>query len=339
MASTERTQQLAILLNLLGDEAVETAKDALQPDTSEQLTRYIKEFKTDPPSKTEIDFVLEDFDRFFSFAMETIQTELDELAAEEEAKEAEIANRIDEEAEAQFDASLDSIKFFIRPELTGDPKLDLNLLHPYQVSYAIKQDNPMAISIVLKCLSEVHAGKTLEYLPESVRLPVFLQLANPVSVSEKVEMQILKATLASALKVEQRIPEEDQKAQMVAVTRSLPKDIRSDLLEKLKEEFPDLADAVKSEMYQFDDILKLADKDIQKILAQSDSDALVLTLVSAEDEIKEKLLGNMSKRARQTIEDELEFKSGAKPEEIESGKRQITEILAKLDEAGEITLE
>ena len=339
MASTERTQQLAILLNLLGDEAVETAKDALQPDTSEQLTRYIKEFKTDPPSKTEIDFVLEDFDRFFSFAMETIQTELDELAAEEEAKEAEIANRIDEEAEAQFDASLDSIKFFIRPELTGDPKLDLNLLHPYQVSYAIKQDNPMAISIVLKCLSEVHAGKTLEYLPESVRLPVFLQLANPVSVSEKVEMQILKATLASALKVEQRIPEEDQKAQMVAVTRSLPKDIRSDLLEKLKEEFPDLADEVKSELYQFDDILKLADKDIQKILAQSDSDALVLTLVSAEDEIKEKLLGNMSKRARQTIEDELEFKSGAKPEEIESGKRQITEILAKLDEAGEITLE
>lgn len=339
MASIERTQQLAILLNLLGDDAVETAKNALEPDTSKQLNRFINEFKADPPSKKEIDFVLEDFDRFFSFAMETMQTELDELAAEEEAKQAELANQIDEEEEDQFDASLDSIKYFVRPELTGDPKLDLNLLHPYQVSYAIKQDSPMAISIVLKSLSEVHAGKTLEYLPESVRLPVFLQLANPVAVSEKVEMQILKATLNSALKVEQRIPEENQKAQMVAVTRSLPKNIRSDLLEKLKEEFPDLADEVKAEMYQFDDLMKLDDKDIQKILSQSDSDALVLTLVTAEDEIKEKLLGNMSKRARQTIEDELEFKSGAKPEEIESGKRQIVDVLAKLDEAGEITLE
>ena len=336
MSTIERTQQLAVLLNILGEDAVETALNVLEPTTAEDLKRFLGEFKNDPPSKTEVDFVLEDFDRFFSFAMDTIQRELEEVEAE---RQAEIANQIAEEEEAQFDASLDSIRFFVRPELTGDPKLDLNLLHPYQVAQAIRSDSPTAISIVLKALSEVHAGKTLEYLPAETRLPVFMQIANPVKVTEKVEMQILHATLEAALVVEQRVPEEDQKGQMVGITRSLPKNIRGELLEKLKEEQPELADEVKSEMYQFDDLLKLNEKDIQKILAQSDSDALVLALVSAEDEIKAKLLDNMSKRARQTIEDELEFKGNAKEEEIESGKRQIVEVIVKLDEAGEISVD
>jgi flagellar motor switch protein FliG len=82
----------------------------------------------------------------------------------------------------------------------------------------------------------------------------------------------------------------------------------------------------------------LEDRDLQKVLAQSSSDALVIALVDASDDLKTKLFNNMSKRARQTIEDELQFKANANPVDIAAGKKQIVEILMRMDEAGEINL-
>ncbi len=338
MANADRTQQLAVLLNVIGGDAAQTAIDSLEPETAKVLNQFIDEFKSDPPSKSEIDFVLEDFERFFTFALDHIQTELEE--AEKEAVEAvEAASAPPGETEDPFNGDLESLKYFAKPKLTGDIKQDLNLLHPYQIAHAIQNDNPTAIAVVIKNLADANAAKTLETLPDEIRKLVFLQMANPARIMPKVETQILHAAFATASKIETRAPEEDQKGQIVALMRSLPKEIRGDLLEKLKEEFPDLADEVKTDMYQFGDITRLGDRDVQKILAQSDSDSLVLALVDADDELKEKLLGNMSARARQTIEDELEFKTNAPADEIQSGKRQIVEVLAKLDESGEISLE
>lgn len=333
MTISDRTQQLALLLNLVGDDAAQTALSSLDKETATELTQCIKEFKNDPPSKSEISYVLNDFERFFSFALDQIQDELDDAVPGKGSSASE-----PEEIES-FEAPIESVKTFAKPTLTGDTKHDLNLLHPYQVAYALRNDSPSAIAIVLKNVTDAYAAKTLEFLPSDIRLQVFLALADPLNVQQKVQMQILEATLQSALKVETRVPEEDRTGQMVAMVRSLPKHLRGELLEKLKESFPELADEVKAQMYQFEDIIRLTDRDIQKILAQSDSDSLVLALVEANNELREKLLGNMSKRARQTIEDELEFKTNAKEDEIAMAKGQIVELLVKLDESGEISLE
>jgi flagellar motor switch protein FliG len=65
---------------------------------------------------------------------------------------------------------------------------------------------------------------------------------------------------------------------------------------------------------------------------------LVLALVKAEESLKERLLGNMSKRARQTILDELEFKTNASEDEVKEGEKEIVGVLMKMEEEGEISL-
>ena len=55
-------------------------------------------------------------------------------------------------------------------------------------------------------------------------------------------------------------------------------------------------------------------------------------------EIKAKLLDNLSKRARQSLEIEMEFKTGVTDEEIEQARKQFVETLGRLDESGEISL-
>lgn len=336
MIVNERTQQLAVLLNVMGENNASQALESFDSEIGQELKRLLKEFESDPPTNSEVEYVLDDFERYFNFAFQQIQ-KLDGEGSGSRSDSNE-TNDIETEEES-YKAKFGSIITFSKPALTGDTKHDLNLLHPYQVAYAIRNDNPNSIVVVIKSLTDAHAAQTMENLPADVRLKVFLRMADPIDISQEVEKQILEATLQSAMKVESRVPEIDRTGQLVALTRSLPKNIRLPLLEKLVEENEELAESVRAEMYQFDDLLKLTDKDIQKVLGQCDTDSLVLALVRASDNIREKILTNMSKRARQTIEEELEFKTNAKEEEMEAGRKAVVAVLMRMDEEGEITLE
>jgi flagellar motor switch protein FliG len=306
----------------------------LEPAAANELNRVMAEFKSDPPTESEVRYVLDDFERFFSFALLHIQDELSDGTPDIGKKRNEAQGAEEEHFGVQFEA----VRTFPKPKLTGDVRHDLNLLHPYQVAYAIKHDNPSSIAVVIRNLTDAHAAKTLEMLPADVQRAAFLQLAQTTCISQRVQQQILEATLKSAMRVETRVPEQNRTGQMVALVRSLPKNIRNPLMESLLEQDRELAQAVKAELYQFDDLLRLEDRDLQKVLAQSSSDALVIALVDASDDLKTKLFNNMSKRARQTIEDELQFKANANPVDIAAGKKQIVEILMRMDEAGEINL-
>ena len=325
----ERTQQLAVLLNVMGEENANNAIDNFDTEVADELKQVLKEFESDPPTAAEIELVLDDFERYFNFAFQHIEAE---EAENQKVDTTETTDAVEPEDESK------AIITFPKLTLTGDTKHDLNRIHPYQLAYAIRNDNPNSIVVVIKSLNDTHAAQTMENLPAEVRTEVFLRIADSLDINPEVEKQILEAALHSAMKVESRVPEVDRTGQLVALSRSLPKEIRVPLLEKLIEVNDELAQSVKEEMYRFEDLLKLESQDIQKVLGQCDTDSLVLALVKSDDEIKEKLLGCMSKRARQTIEDELEFKTNAKDDEIEVGVKDVIGVMMRMDEEGEISL-
>ncbi len=59
---------------------------------------------------------------------------------------------------------------------------------------------------------------------------------------------------------------------------------------------PEVAEAVRNLMFVFGDIVKLTDRELQTLLREVDQKDLVVALKSAEDELKDKVLGNMSER-------------------------------------------
>ena len=59
-------------------------------------------------------------------------------------------------------------------------------------------------------------------------------------------------------------------------------------------------------MFVFDDILLIDDRSIQQILREVDQKDLILALKGASEEVKAKILKNMSTRARALILEEME---------------------------------
>ena len=90
-------------------------------------------------------------------------------------------------------------------------------------------------------------------------------------------------------------------------------------------------------MFVFEDITKFADRDIQTVLKNVESSQWAMALKGASEELKEKILGNMSKRAADLLREEMEYLGPVRLSNVEQVQQQIVDIVRRLEDAGEIT--
>jgi flagellar motor switch protein FliG len=330
-----RPERLALLLNILGDEATEMAKTGLTGDALSDLEDAIRDFSEYPPSDEEVQVVLEDFEQYFELAMQTSQRLIEEEAAEEEI----IKPRILEVPEEEFDVDIEPTRVFHDPALSGNVVKDLSILHPYRVAQVLAKEDPVIVALVVRHLANEHAAKTMEFMPDEMRALVFLNLARPVNVKPIILKRIFEATRDLALEVEERKDEEESSEKMANLMRSMPKALRGPMMEELSKKDPKLTEKVKKQLYRFDDMKKIGDRDMQQLLANCRSETLVMALQKVDEELLARVLGNMSKRAKEALQEEIEFAANAKQEEIDNGRDEIVRILAELDESGKISIE
>ena len=112
----------------------------------------------------------------------------------------------------------------------------------------------------------------------------------------------------------------------------------SQLMEAIKETDEDLAQTIQDLMFVFDNLADVDDRGIQSLLREVSSESLILALKGADEMVKEKIFGNMSKRAAELLRDDLEAKGPVKVSEVETAQKEILAIARRMAEAGEIVL-
>ncbi|HVX61432.1 MAG TPA: FliG C-terminal domain-containing protein, partial [Pirellulales bacterium] len=110
------------------------------------------------------------------------------------------------------------------------------------------------------------------------------------------------------------------------------------LLENLAQEDPDLVEEIRRLMFVFEDIVKFSNKDVQQLLKNVESSQLAMALKGASDELKEKILSNMSMRAADLLREEMEYLGPVRLSAVEQVQQQIVDVVRRLEDAGEITV-
>jgi flagellar motor switch protein FliG len=114
--------------------------------------------------------------------------------------------------------------------------------------------------------------------------------------------------------------------------------VSKEIMSEIEELDEDVALEIKRLMFLFDDIILLADKDIQRILKEVDRKDLALSLKIAEDSVKDKVFKNMSERAADLLKEELQFMGPVKLKEVESAQARVVDLIKMLEEQEEISL-
>ena len=215
----------------------------------------------------------------------------------------------------------------------------LKWMDPRAVAEIIRLEHPQIIAIVLSYLDPDQAAEVIAYFPERVRVDVLMRIATidgiqPTALAELNE--IMEKQFSGNTNVKTSTVGGVKTA--ANILNFMETSIEAEIMDNIKEIDGDLGQSIQDLMFVFDNLLDVSDRDIQTILREISSESLVLALKGAEEELKEKIFRNMSKRAAEMLRDDLEAKGPVKLSEVEGAQKEILSIARRLAEAGDISL-
>ncbi len=211
-----------------------------------------------------------------------------------------------------------------------DPKLLANVL---------RGEHPQTIALVLSTLGSKKAGEAISSLPERMQIEVIMRMAS----LQKVDMAVLAEVEAVIREQLESIGGAEGKqlggVEVVAtILNQMDRTLESELLGKLEESNPDLAEKIRQLMFTFEDLTQLDDKSIQALLKEVSSEDIGLALKGASDSMKDKIYSNMSERASAMLKEDLEAMGPVRLSDVEKAQIKIAMVAKKLESEGKIIL-
>ncbi|MGZ0169659.1 MAG: flagellar motor switch protein FliG, partial [Planctomycetales bacterium] len=198
---------------------------------------------------------------------------------------------------------------------------------------------PQTIALIMSNLPTGLAADILKELPPDKQLDVVRRVASMEQTSpEFVEMveASLKKRMGSLFG-----QQSDQVGGVPLVAQILNVADRAtskNILDTMGQESEELVDEIQRLMFVFDDISKLDDKSIQAVLKEVDNGQWAMALKGASPDIKGKILGNLSKRAGENLEEEMGYLGPVRVSDVERVQQEIVDTVRRLEEAGTITV-
>ena len=213
-------------------------------------------------------------------------------------------------------------------------------LDPALVALNLKDEHAQTIALVLSTLNVDYAGAVLESLPEEIVPEVGVRLGSIDKVASAAVREVelaLEERLRSSL--ENRFYSTSGGVQtLVKLMGNLPKESAQSILTALDEHDPDLGAEVRAQMFVFDDLLMLDDRQMQSVLRVVDSNILPLALKGTGIEVRDKFLNNLSSRARENLVDEMDLLGSVRMADVAEVQGAILESVQELEAAGELVI-
>ncbi len=214
----------------------------------------------------------------------------------------------------------------------------LKKVDPQNVVTFINDEHPQTIALILSHLPPSYGAQIIAGLPTERQLAVIQRVAHMGQTNPEVIKQVeegLESRMVSVMSQQfENAGGVNSVAEMLNVT---DRATERNLLESLAQVDPELVEEIRRLMFVFEDINKLRDKDVQAVLKNVESAQWAMALKGASEELKEKILSNMSQRAAQMLREEMDYLGPVRLSEVESVQQQIVDIIRRLEDAGEIS--
>jgi flagellar motor switch protein FliG len=225
--------------------------------------------------------------------------------------------------------------------LPSDPVKALHVLSPELLAAVLQGEQAHTIALVLNELPPEKGGEVLRLLPPELRRDVSVRITRLNGSSPELLARIAVALVQRSRKLSGK-PNEgnaDAKYEKIAsMLRCLANAERLEVLTALEESDPETAGRVRELLYTFEDLLRVHDRSLQKILGEVDSKTLSVALKGANEAINEKLLTNLSKRAREALKEEMEFVGIVPLAQVRQAQKMIVDVMLRLNQSGELMM-
>lgn len=223
----------------------------------------------------------------------------------------------------------------------SNPLEFLKTVDSMQLLTAIQREHPQTIALVLSNLPTKKATEVMRKLSEDIQGDVSKRIALMSPVSPKALQgvaRILEKKMGGAAEGVAAVVGPMGGVDSLVDMLKLSKELEKEILSKLEETDPELAEQVRKKIFLFEDLLLLDDRSVQTVLRDVDQADLPIALKGATEEVQEKVFKNMAQRAAQMVRDELSFLGALRPKDIEEAQQKIIAVIRQLEESGDIII-
>jgi flagellar motor switch protein FliG len=203
----------------------------------------------------------------------------------------------------------------------------------------IQDEHPQTIALILAHLPPTKASEILVGLPNQKQIEVVKRIANMEQTNPEVIKEVERGLEHRLSDIVSQTFEKAGGVESVAEMLNLAdRSTEKGIMEGLEAEDPDLVESIRRLMFVFEDVLMVNDKGIQSVLKEVENDVLSLALKTASEELKQKILKNMSERAAQLIQEDMQYMGPVRVSDVEGAQQKIVDIVRRLEDAGEIVI-
>ena len=214
----------------------------------------------------------------------------------------------------------------------------LKWMEPRAVAELVGREHPQIIATILAHLPSRQAAEVLKELDAGMQADIAMRMARLDEVPETalqeldgiVERQAKEATAVKTAKL--------GGVQATAEMINLMGPKQATMIEAIQAEDAELGELIKDALFVFDNLLDIDDRGMQAILREVQADTLATALKAADEEIKEKVFKNMSKRAAEILRDDIASKGPVRLSEVEQAQKEILAVVLRLSEEGAVML-
>jgi len=213
----------------------------------------------------------------------------------------------------------------------------LELVDSRTLANFLMSEHPQTIALILAYLEPTKKVEVLKRIPEALQAEVVLRMANIDFVSPELIKQlddILKAELATLGNIDTNSL--GGVAPVADMLNIMDKSSEQNILARIEEKDPQLAEEIRKLMFVFEDLVFIDDKGIQTLLKEIDNSKLCLALKTSPDEVKAKIFNNMSKRGVESLQEDIEAMGPVRLSDVESAQQEIVNKAKELEAAGKL---
>jgi flagellar motor switch protein FliG len=321
-----RQQKLAIFLIIIGPEA---AADVLRQFDDAEIELICREMSTFTVVPTEVQRL--SLEEFAGLIGKSVGSALGGLA---------YAQRTLEIAKGDYKAS--TIVGRIGPVVGTSVEVikDISEMEGRQIFNLVKHEQPQTISFLLSYLDSNKAAEVFALLGPDLREEVVERLGTIESTSLDLVSKIARSLGKHYdSKVRPAFHRSGGVRSVADLLNQLDKEMSKNLLARLEERNPTLSAAIRKKLFSFEDLLRLQPADLQRVLREVDSANLAVSMKSASEGLRDRIYGSISKRAAESLKEELEMLGPVRLKDVEAAQDAIIQVVRRLEEEGQITLE
>ena len=218
----------------------------------------------------------------------------------------------------------------------------LKTIDPDILASLLEKEHPQTITATLYYLTPIQTAGILKNLPLPLSKDIIKRMAKMEKPSPKAVIEIIRVLRNKYEKLRQsgsKVEKTDGINTLIDIMDQMDPRQERKLLDYFEIKLPHISEKISERIFNFENILHLTNKEVQLLIDEINDDYLLAeALKGAGDNLRFKILRNMSQNRATDILNEMDEMGPVRLAKIEEARNMIIRIMRMLNDNGYITI-